>query len=184
MSDAGASSHRTIMGTTGNRFQIKVLGGGFIILCVCEVLLVIDVLAEFSGLDFSFYHDIHAVTETIAVLALGVTLIVIAYDLRRLLRENESYRDVVGVASGEFVRILNSKFKEWQLSASESEVAMLLIKGLSIQEIADIRQTKPGTIKSQASMLYKKAGVKGRNELVAYFVEDLLSGEQLTNEAT
>ena len=58
---------------------------------------------------------------------------------------------------------------------------MLLIKGLSIQEIADIRETKTGTIKSQCSAIYRKAEVKGRNELVAYFVEDLLSGESLSD---
>ncbi len=50
---------------------------------------------------------------------------------------------------------------------------------ISIQEIADIIETKTGTIKSQCGAIYRKANVKGRNELVAYFVEDLLAGESL-----
>ena len=56
---------------------------------------------------------------------------------------------------------------------------MLLIKGLSTQEISGIRDTRPGTVKSQSSAIYQKADVAGRNELVAYFVEDLLAGESM-----
>ena len=59
--------------------------------------------------------------------------------------------------------------------ATEKEVAWLLIKGLSIQEIADARNTKIGTVKSQSNAVYQKAGLQGRAELVSYFVEDLLA---------
>ena len=161
-------------------WQIKILAVSFVVLSVCEVVLVLDIMTEFLGIEFKLYTNNHAAVESVAVLSLGVTLVVIGIDFWRILKENREFRNVVGVASGEFLFILGSKFNDWQLSASEKEIALLLIKGLSIQEIADIRVTKPGTIKSQCSSIYRKANVKGRNELVAYFVEDLLAGDSLT----
>lgn len=160
-------------------WQIKILGVSFVVLSACEIVLVLDILTEFMGVEFHLYSNNHAVVESIAVFSLGITLIVIGIDFWRILKENEQFRDVVGVASGELLFILASKFNDWQLSVSEKEIALLLIKGLSIQEIAEIRVTKPGTIKSQCSSVYRKANVKGRNELVAYFVEDLLAGDSL-----
>ncbi len=85
-----------------------------------------------------------------------------------------------GLATGEFLRVLEKQIEEWNLANSEREITLLLIKGLSIQEIADIRTTKPGTIKSQCNAIYRKAGVAGRNELAAYFIEDLMNGLDLT----
>ncbi|MBL6931850.1 MAG: helix-turn-helix transcriptional regulator [Rhodospirillales bacterium] len=166
-----------------NSWQIRILGISFVILSLCEVVLILDVSTEFLGFEFDFYHKFHGLIETTAVTALGITLVVIGVDFLRLIRENSQFRSVVGIASGEFLYILGGKFNDWKLSSSEREIALLLIKGLSIQEIADIRVTRPGTIKSQCSAVYRKAEVKGRNELVAYFVEDLLAGDSLTDGA-
>ena len=87
--------------------------------------------------------------------------------------------DRVKVASGELMQVISEKFDDWRLSPSERDIAVLLIKGLSNQEIAEIRATRPGTVKSQSSSIYQKSGVKNRHELAAYFVEDLLAGERL-----
>lgn len=75
---------------------------------------------------------------------------------------------------GEFGKILEEQFAKWQLTKSEKEVGLLLIKGLSLDEIAAVRETKEKTVRQQASSLYKKAGLAGRHELVGYFFEDLL----------
>ncbi len=165
-----------------NSWKIRILSVSFVVLSACEVVLILDVMTEFLDFDFEFFTEHHGTIESFAVAALGVTLIVMAVDFWRLIKENAQFRAILGVASGEFLYILGGKFTDWKLSASEREIALLLIKGLSIQEIADIRVTKPGTIKSQCSAIYRKAEVKGRNELVAYFVEDLLAGESLTIE--
>ncbi|BBP46916.1 helix-turn-helix transcriptional regulator [Thiosulfatimonas sediminis] len=76
---------------------------------------------------------------------------------------------------GEFSDMIQKQFDTWQLTHSEKEVALLLLKGLSLDEIANIRSTKEKTVRQQASNLYKKAQVAGRHELVAYFFEDLLT---------
>lgn len=74
----------------------------------------------------------------------------------------------------EFSQIVQQQFSEWQLTPSEKEVALLLLKGLSLEEIAEVRETKPKTVRQQASNCYKKAQVAGRHELAAFFFEDLL----------
>ena len=75
---------------------------------------------------------------------------------------------------GEFSKIIQEQFTEWKMTQSEKEVALLLLKGLSLDEIASVRETKEKTVRQQASNLYKKAGLSGRHELVAFFFEDLL----------
>ena len=49
-----------------------------------------------------------------------------------------------------------------------------MLKGLSFREIAELRETREKTVRQQASSVYRKAGVAGRNELAAWFFEDML----------
>jgi DNA-binding NarL/FixJ family response regulator len=65
-------------------------------------------------------------------------------------------------------------FKEWKLSPSEQQVAVLLIKGLSFNEIASVRNTKEKTVRQQASSIYAKSGLSGRNNLSAWLIDALL----------
>lgn len=69
---------------------------------------------------------------------------------------------------------LDRQFERWALSPAEKEVALLLLKGLSHKEIADVRLITEATARQQARAVYKKAGLSGRNELAAFFLEDLL----------
>lgn len=73
-----------------------------------------------------------------------------------------------------FAKAISQQFEDWGLSKSESEVAFLLLKGLSLAEIASLRETKEKTVRQQASSLYKKAGVSGRHAFSAWFIEDAL----------
>lgn len=69
---------------------------------------------------------------------------------------------------------IDSQLTNWNLSGSEKEVAFLLLKGLSLKEIAEIRQTTEKTARTQSMAIYSKAGLAGRSELAAFFLEDLL----------
>ena len=69
---------------------------------------------------------------------------------------------------------IDAQFERWGLSAAEREVALLLVKGLSSQEIATVRGTSERTVRQQSQAVYRKAGVAGRAELAAFFLEDLL----------
>lgn len=70
---------------------------------------------------------------------------------------------------------IEEQFDRWRLSASESEIAGLMLKGLSHKEIARLRHTSEATIRQQATSVYKKSGLAGRTELAAFFLEDLLA---------
>jgi DNA-binding CsgD family transcriptional regulator len=66
------------------------------------------------------------------------------------------------------------QFRRWQLTPAESEVALLLLKGLSHREAAAVRGVSERTVRQQAREVYRKADLAGRSELSAFFLEDLL----------
>ncbi len=70
---------------------------------------------------------------------------------------------------------IDQQFISWGLTASEQEIARLLLKGLSHKEIATVRQASEATVRQQATAVYKKANLAGRAELAAFFLEDLLA---------
>lgn len=160
--------------------QVLVAGISLFVIAISEALLILDVVSESMGVGFDLYFDYHIELETTAVFILGFALIFVGANFWKIIQDNRGYQAMAGLASGEFISVVNGKFDDWVLSESEREVAFLLIKGLSIQEIADVRDSKPGTVKSQCNAIYRKAEVNGRYELVAYFVEDLLGGLDLT----
>lgn len=69
---------------------------------------------------------------------------------------------------------IDQQLTKWKLTVAEKEVAFLLLKGLSLKEIADIRKTTEKTARVQSMAVYSKAGISGRSELSAFFLEDLL----------
>jgi DNA-binding CsgD family transcriptional regulator len=82
-------------------------------------------------------------------------------------REHQSL--LLGLSSA-----IDQQFQHWALSKAEAEVGLLLLKGLSHKEIADVRRTSERTIREQARAIYRKSGLSGRASLSAFFLEDLL----------
>lgn len=81
----------------------------------------------------------------------------------------QARRHVEGLA-----RSIDAQLDRWQLSAAEKEIAFLLLKGLSLKDIAQLRGTGEKTVRAQAAAIYAKSGLAGRSELSAFFLEDLL----------
>ncbi len=71
-------------------------------------------------------------------------------------------------------RAIAEQFAQWELSQSEREVGLMLLKGYSLKEIALLRGTTEKTIRQQASALYQKSSLPGRHALSAWFIEDML----------
>ena len=69
---------------------------------------------------------------------------------------------------------IDHQMEQWSLTTSEKEIALLLMKGLSMKEIAEIRHTAERTVRQQSLAIYTKSGLSGRAELSAFFLEDLL----------
>jgi DNA-binding CsgD family transcriptional regulator len=70
---------------------------------------------------------------------------------------------------------IDVQFGRWNFTEAEREVALLLLKGLSIKEIAAVRVSSERTVREQARSIYSKAGITGRAALSAFFLEDLLA---------
>ena len=136
----------------------------------CGGAFLLDALAEWDD------ATAHATTEILAVVALWTGGAVTIWGLRRLMDRNAAVEEQLEVATGAFHSILEQKFEAWRLSPSERDVALLAIKGLSASEIAKIRATREGTIRAQHAAIYKKAGVSGRTDLLAHFIEEIVAG--------
>lgn len=68
---------------------------------------------------------------------------------------------------------IGDQFAAWGLTNAEADIAGLMLKGLSLREIAGLRNTSEATIRQQAQGIYRKSGLSNRAQLSAYFLEDL-----------
>lgn len=78
------------------------------------------------------------------------------------------------IIARQYRAVMQQQFDAWRLTSSEQDVVIMLLKGLSFREIAQLRETREKTVRQQASSVYQKAGVGSRNELAAWFFDDLL----------
>jgi DNA-binding NarL/FixJ family response regulator len=137
------------------------------------------IVLEGTIVIFSFVAFIRIILLTIAKYRLIQdslnTKLVNAQTEAILLREdNIKYRNEAQVFLEGIAVVIDRQFSEWKLTNSEKEVALLMLKGLSNKQIAEIRNTSEKTIQSQASQIYSKSSLESRAQLSAYFLEDLL----------
>lgn len=105
--------------------------------------------------------------ERRAARALRTDLVAAREDARRFRDESQTWARGLATA-------IDTQLDAWSFSPAEKEVALLLLKGLALKEIAQVRGVSERTARQQALAAYKKAGVAGRAELSAFFLEDLL----------
>ena len=156
-----------------------------IILTVIMVLNFFDVLTDIS-LGVPQWHIIE---ECMIVLVSGIGAVLLFWEIRRRTHYMLDMRNHLRVshqqlqhmteemkaARHQYSELINNQFDQWQLTMSEKEVSMLLLKGLSFREISTLRETKEKTVRQQASTIYDKAGVNGRHEFAAFFFEDFVT---------
>lgn len=70
--------------------------------------------------------------------------------------------------------LIADQLTTWSLTPAEREVAFLLLKGMSLKDISTLRGTTEKTARVQSMAIYAKAGLAGRSELSAFFLEELL----------
>ena len=108
----------------------------------------------------------------------------LAQQLHHTRQESERWRAETRELLAGLSAAIDRQFARWGLSAAEREVALLLLKGLSHREVAQARAVSEATVRQQARALYKKAGVEGRHELAAFFLEDLMAPRAAGGAAT
>lgn len=89
-------------------------------------------------------------------------------------KKNSHYKEQVQLYKNGLSEAIDEEFNLWKLTPSEKEVGIMLIKGMSYNEIAEARGISERTARNQGSSLLSKAGLKNKSELIAYFLEDLL----------
>lgn len=144
---------------------------------ICAVFFVSDILATVIGLRASpISWQTRELLEVGAAigLTLGVVLGWIAF--RRSMQRTQQAEESLRVVRGAFHEHLERKFRQWALTPAEREVALFSLKGCSIEEIASLRNTSPGTVKAQSNAIYRKAEVSNRAQLLSLFIDDLLDG--------
>jgi len=169
--------------------QQKLLKIGIFLYALIFILIALDVLSDYAeGIDWAHIAVELAVLLTAVV---GLSLLGRAYyqntqhtlqnlqsDLSTAQEEAKRWRsesrDLIQGLSIE----IQKQFLRWQLTQAESEIGLLILKGFSHQEIADIRNASERTVREQARALYRKADLTGRSALSAFFLEDLLLPNQ------
>jgi len=143
-----------------------------IVLVLATFFFAYDIIADFLDDSESFFH---IGVELLVFLSITAILFIELRRVSQLRREVSREQDKTARLSGELLAVMRDQFSRWGLSPSESEVALLLIKGLSMKEISLARDVKEKTVRQQATGIYAKSGYAGRHELAAHFIEDLMS---------
>jgi DNA-binding CsgD family transcriptional regulator len=98
----------------------------------------------------------------------------LAHHLALSRAEAERWRSEAGDLIRGLSAAIDEQLERWGLTKAEQEVALLLLKGMSHKEVASARGVGENTVRHQARAIYGKAGLTGRADLAAFFLEDLL----------
>ena len=99
-------------------------------------------------------------------------------ETRRKLAEHKADRDAWRASAEHALaglgRAIDERFRAWDLTPAEREVALLLLKGQSHKQIAFTSGRSERTVRQHAVAIYQKSRLGGRAELAAFFLEDLM----------
>ncbi len=149
----------------------------------CAAFFLIDVVGDFRAGGLSIELDAHLLTEFLATLTLIAAIVIEARYLARQLRREQYLQRSVSRASSALHDVIEARFESWGLTRAEHDVAALVVKGFSINEIAELRGSAVGTVKAQLNAVYRKSDTGSRAELLALFIEELM-GPPLLNRGT
>ncbi len=167
--------------TAERPWAIGLTGGVFLLVAA---LILADVLADAQVRSGRLHAAIELALMALALVAGGIfwwrflalrrRARLLSGDLERAQAEAERWKRDAGDALRGLGAAIDAQCDRWMLSSAEREVALLLLKGLAHKEIAEVRGTSEKTVRQQALAVYRKAGLSGRAELSAFFLEDLL----------
>lgn len=172
--------HNILTSTSGSARASAVSRTGFLWLLVLVQLLaggyfLSEILASLFGLPpLPLRWQAREVVELAATLGLILGAVLSVRLALRASREALRAERARRMTAGDFTEIVHQYFTELGLTEAETEVAWLIVKGLSLTDIAGLRGTAEGTVRVQSTAVYRKAGVNSKTQLMALIVEDLL----------
>jgi DNA-binding CsgD family transcriptional regulator len=114
--------------------------------------------------------------QTFAAVGLIVGTATGVYYLRMSERRIGRLDSQIQAATGNYQTHLEDLFRQWSLSTAERAIAILAMKGFSNAEIAGLRKISVPTVKTHMKAVFRKTGLDNRQQLIAFLVEELLSG--------
>lgn len=155
---------------TAGRRQTAALSAFLLVQTLAAVFFVGDVIGDLRADPISG----HFIFEAVVTAALVLGILFGAFALRRTIELLRAQDQALQVARGALSDVINQQFHSWALTPAERDVGLLALKGLDVAEIAELRGAAQGTVRAQLTRIYSKAGVSGRAQFAAFFVEDLL----------
>lgn len=150
---------------------------------VIAFLIGADLVSDLHAGHGPLHFELELLAGGLAIIGIGLfarhawTVHTAADDLERDLRamtvEAQQWRQEARVALEGLGAAIDREFGKWGLTDAERDIALLLLKGLSHKEIAAERHTSEGTVRQQSLAIYRKAGLTGRSNLAAFFLEGL-----------
>ena len=151
-----------------------------IVQAFCAVIFTADVVidvVETSKVDWQ------VVIEALASISLITAIVFQVVFLVEILRRKQSLERTAQMANRAVHDIIEKNFDSWTLTASERDIAGLLVKGLSIAEIAKVRSSAEGTIKSHLNAIYRKSGTRSRSDLMSQIMDSMIDRPLVGGEA-
>jgi len=142
---------------------------------LCAAFFFSDVVSDFKS--DKYLSEVHFYMEAIATLVLIAGVVFLMIELRKVMTRMEQLDRGLRGARGEMAEIIDAFFEEWDLTPSEKDVGLLILKGFDNEAISQLRGTAAGTVRAQSTRIYSKAGVESRAQLFSVFLDELLAGE-------
>ena len=142
------------------------------ILVFVAVLTFIDIFNDYLE-GVAFWHISVETIVGLTALAGVYYLIKSHFTMQRTLEKEKRFSNELNIEAQKWKRVskayvdglsveINKQLDKWELTNAEKRVAFLLLKGLSIKEIADLRKTSEKTVRTQANSIYFKSGENKR----------------------
>ena len=154
--------------------RATVLAGLILLQALCAVFFIGDVIEDFRE-DWHLDNP-HLLLESVAAVALIAGVIFLMIELRGLLSRMSEMQTGLEIANGHLAEVIQGFFEDWNLTNAERDVAIMILKGLDNEAIAQVRNTASGTVRAQATKIYAKSATDGRAQFISVFVEELLAG--------
>jgi DNA-binding CsgD family transcriptional regulator len=146
--------------------------------------LSMDILADYIG----WYNFSHLLLEMLAIgslISLMIYLLFISFKAKMVAQAMEDRLTLAEEGASQWEsklinlkkglrNLIDQQFESWHFTQAESEIGLMMLKGLSFKEIAALRNVSERTVRQQASGIYRKSETASRNEFSAFFLEDLL----------
>lgn len=146
---------------------------------LCAVFFLADIIDDYRETGWAS-DRFHMGLETVATLTLVAAIVFEIRFILTLLRRKAHLERSVSIATSAMHDVIDAHFRAWDLTPAETDVATFLVKGFGIHDIARLRGSAEGTVKSQLNAIYRKSGTHNRGEVLALIIDSLMDGPSAT----